>query len=118
VIARLLMLLAACTLIPVASLGSEVNGGINGACIIHGIVADERGEQLQNVHVTIGQDGQTTLTGQAGAFSFEHLPPGRYQLWAHAAGYSSAVSDMFFCGPGQVRQLYLVIARFTPGSQL
>jgi carboxypeptidase family protein len=89
---------------------------MNSSCIIHGIVADERGEQLPNVNVTIGQDGQTTLTGQAGAFSFEPLPPGRYQLWAHASGFSSVVSDTFFCGPGQVRQFYLVITRFMPGS--
>ena len=115
-IVRFIIVLAASLLVPAAASRAAVNGGMNGACIIRGVVADERGEQLPNVNVTIGQDGQTTLTGQAGAFAFERVPPGRYTVWAHAPGYSSIVTDTFFCGPGQVRQLYLVITRFMPGS--
>jgi Ca-activated chloride channel family protein len=66
---------------------------------IRGLVADDAGNPLPGVKVTLSHDGappRTTITDVKGVFSFLGIAPGRYTLTAFLEGFSSrtAVADV------------------------
>ena len=112
------VLLLACTVLA-ASLVAQAAVAQNfpALCTVQGAVADDWGTPLPNITVTLGDAVQAASTGQGGAFAFFRVTPGRYRVYTRANGYSTAVSDEFMCGPGQVRQIYLVIVRLMRSPQ-
>ena len=68
---------------------------------IRGVVHDPLGAVVAAADVTLQRDGQevkSVKSDAAGAFSFDGLAEGRYQVVALAPGFASQVSDAVFVG--------------------
>ena len=82
---------AALLLVCASSLYADVYGSISG------VVRDNSGNPLPGVTVTASAPGlpkaRETVTESAGSYSFQNLPPGRYQVTASLSGLGTVRSN-------------------------
>lgn len=94
----LLAVLAACVSLPVrAQTGGAISGDSSAAYSISGTVESAiAGTPLDRAEVTLSTPGfqgtqlDVVVTGETGAFRFDHLQPGKYRLAASRRGYIAA----------------------------
>src|SRR6185503_8685716 len=73
--------------------------------MIIGIVVDRAtspSQPLEGVAVTIRGTDRTVITGDDGIFSFDSLPPGKYQVRARRIGYEPRVAEASLPDAGNV----------------
>jgi hypothetical protein len=82
---------------------------------IAGTVRDTSGAAVPEAQVTLrGENSavrRTATAGSNGAFTFAELPPGIYQVQAHAAGLKPAAPVQVTLEPGEKHQLKIVVSR-------
>src|SRR4051812_42343542 len=70
---------------------------------IRGTVVDPQGSAVPDAAVALLRDGIRVADGrsdQRGAFAFDGLPDGRYQIEVSAAGFETWTADPAYLGPG------------------
>jgi len=75
---------------------------------LRGVVMDPLGASLSGATVTLLQDGSAakeTTSDAQGAFAFEHLPAGRYQIQAIADGFQRRTTSVMFLADGVAQRV-------------
>jgi TonB-dependent receptor len=82
------------------SQAQDVKGGVRG------MVRDEDfGAAVAGATVTLGDTGRTVATGQNGAFFFNEVAPGAYELTAQREGYRRSEGRKIAVNPGAVAEV-------------
>jgi len=78
---------------------------------IRGVVrAEPSGTAARNAVVTIAELRRTVLTDEAGAFEFQNVPAGKYQIIAHLDRIPDVVKTVEFAGADQTVDFQLTLA--------
>jgi 5-hydroxyisourate hydrolase-like protein (transthyretin family) len=72
-------------------------------------------ESMMTGMLGLPKGGTVIYTGREGEFHYERLVPGSYQIEAELAGHTESPSQPFTLGPGETREVSLVV---DPGGEI